>query len=249
MNETTKRNQGDQIMLKIAICEDDKLQQELLEDHIKTVLLEQSYSIEKYDSGEDLSSAYERGDRYSIIFLDMQMDALNGIQTAEIIREYDPTCIIIIVTSIIEYAVEGYSINAYDFILKPIDNKKIEKVLRSAMNKIKSDFVDAYLIQTRDATTVLKLSDVIYIESRGKKVVFYTENEQYLSNEKISSVEEKLSKLGFARISRYYIVNLNHIKEIGVKSILLTAGYALDYSKNLQREIKVAYMNYMMGDL
>lgn len=236
-------------MLRIAICEDDKIQQKLIEDYIKTMILDQSYSIEKYDSGEDLSRAYEQGDRYSIIFLDMQMDALNGIQTAEIIREYDPTCIIIIVTSIIEYAVEGYSINAFDFILKPIDNKKIEKVLRSAMNKIKSDFVDAYLIQTRDATTVLKLSDVIYIESRGKKVVFYTENEQYLSNEKISSVEEKLSKLGFVRISRYYIVNLNHIKEIGVKSIQLTAGYALDYSKNQQREIKVAYMNYMMGDL
>jgi DNA-binding LytR/AlgR family response regulator len=238
----------DDAILRIAICEDDRKQQQLLENYITALKLGEPYELEKFDSGEDLVRVYENGQKFSIILLDMQLAELDGIQTAEIIRKYDKDSIIIIITSIIEYAVDGYSVNAYDFILKPVEENKFVKVFRSAIKKIQTENNKTYVIQTRDMTIVLKLSSIVYIESARKKINVHCENEQYFSNEKISTVEKNLSQFGFARISRYYLVNMAHIKKIGINDILLSTGEVLNYSKSHQKEIKIRYMNFMMGD-
>jgi len=234
--------------LRIAICEDDRKQQQLLENYITALKLGEPYEVEKFDSGEDLVRIYESGQKFSIILLDMQLEELDGIQTAEIIRKYDKDSIIIIITSIIEYAVDGYGVNAYDFILKPVEENKFVKVFRSAIKKIQTENNRTYVIQIRDMTIVLKLSNIVYIESARKKINVYCENEQYFSNEKISTVEKNLSQFGFVRISRYYLVNMAHIKKIGTNDILLSTEEVLNYSKSHQKEIKIRYMNFMMGD-
>ena len=239
---------GGDVILRIAICEDDRKQQQLLENYITNLKLEESYELEKFDSGEDLVRVYENGHKFSIILLDMQLAELDGIQTAEIIRKYDKDSIIIIITSIIEYAADGYSVNAYDFILKPVEENKFVKVFRSAIKKIQTENNRTYVIQTRDMTIVLKLSNIVYIESARKKINVHCEKEQYFSNEKISIVEKKLSKFVFVRISRYYLVNMAHIKKIGTNDILLSTGEVLNYSKSHQKEIKIRYMNFMIGD-
>ncbi|MEA1974707.1 MAG: LytTR family DNA-binding domain-containing protein [Bacillota bacterium] len=239
---------GGDVILRIAICEDDRKQQQLLENYITNLKLEESYELEKFDSGEDLVRVYENGQKFSIILLDMQLAELDGIQTAEIIRKYDKDSIIIIITSIIEYAVDGYSVNAYDFILKPVEENRFVKVFRSAIKKIQTENNKTYVLQTRGMTIVLKLSNIVYIESARKKINVHCEKEQYFSNEKISIVEKKLSKFVFVRISRYYLVNMAHIKKIGTNDILLSTGEVLNYSKSHQKEIKIRYMNFMMGD-
>ena len=236
-------------MLRIAICEDDRKQQQLLENYITNLKLRESYELEKFDSGEDLVRAYEDGERYSIILLDMQLKELDGIQTAEIIRKYDKRTIMITITSIIEYAVDGYSVDAYDFILKPVDESKFTKILKSAVRKIQTEKNKTYVIQTREKTIVLKLSDIVYIESDRKKINVHCEKAQYSNNEKIGVVEKKLTQAVFIRISRYYLVNIEHIKEIGTNEIFLSTGKSLNYSKNHQEEIKIKYMNFMMGDI
>lgn len=238
----------DDAILRIAICEDDRKQQQLLENYITALKLGEPYEVEKFDSGEDLVRIYESGQKFSIILLDMQLEELDGIQTAEIIRKYDKDSIIIIITSIIEYAVDGYGVNAYDFILKPVEENKFVKVFRSAIKKIQTENNRTYVIQIRDMTIVLKLSNIVYIESARKKINVYCENEQYFSNEKISTVEKNLSQFGFVRISRYYLVNMAHIKKIGTNDILLSTEEVLNYSKSHQKEIKIRYMNFMMGD-
>jgi DNA-binding LytR/AlgR family response regulator len=236
-------------MLSIAICEDDKEQQQYLEKQIEDFNILESMEILKYDSGTELIRAYEKALRFSIILLDMRMSGLDGIQTAEIVRKYDKNCLIIIITSTMEYAVDGYSINAYDFILKPVNKEKLEKVLRKAVNEIQSSMNKTYVINTRDKTTVLRLSELIYIESDKKRVIVYGLDKIYTNNENISSAEKRLSDQGFIRISRYYLVNLSHIKEIGVRNITLSTGDELCYSKKYREEIKKKYIEFVMGDM
>lgn len=236
-------------MLRIAICDDEKQQQQIVEQHLTNGEISEGYEIHKFDSGEDLISSYEREERFSIILLDMKMNKLDGIQTAEIIRKYDNSCIIIIITSILEYAIKGYSIDAYDFILKPIDPYKFEKILRSAVKKLHSENNKTYNIQTRDKISFLRLSDIVYIESNRKKVTIHCVDCVYSNNENISMAENKLSADGFVRIGRYYLVNMLHIKEIAVKSILLSSGESLNYSKKHQKYIKKRYMDFMMEDM
>lgn len=236
-------------MLTIAICEDDKYQQEELERLIKDTGLEESADIQKFNSGEELVQAYEAGKRFSIIMLDMQMNELDGIQTAEIIRKRDKECLIIIITSIMEYAVEGYSIDAYDFILKPVDENKFTRIFTKAIREIQTLANKVYTIQTRDLTLALRLSEIAYIESSRKHVIVHTEGKTYINNENISSAEAKLKNDGFVRISRYFLVNVNHIKEIGVKTLMLTSGEQLKYSEKFRDPIKREYMNFIMGDM
>ena len=236
-------------MLTIAICEDDRCQQNELERLIKDTGLEDSVDIEKFSSGEELVQAYEDGGRFSIILLDMQMNELSGIQTAEIIRKWDKVCLIIIITSIMEYAVEGYSIDAYDFILKPVDEKKFTRVFSKAIREIQTIANKVYTIQTRDLTLALRLSEIAYIESSRKHVIVHAEGETYINNENISSAESKLKNDGFIRISRYFLVNVNHIKVIGVKTLTLTSGEQLNYGEKFRDSIKRYYMNFMMGDI
>ncbi|WP_341876818.1 LytTR family DNA-binding domain-containing protein [Defluviitalea saccharophila] len=236
-------------MLTIAICEDEIFQQQQLEKMIFNMGLKESINLHKFESGEELIQAYEGGERYSIIFLDMRMNELDGIQTAEIIRKWDKTCLIIIITSIMEYAIKGYSIHAYDFILKPVDKEKFSKVFRKAIKEIQVIMNKTYTIQTRDKTIVLRLANIIYIESDKKRVIIHTTEKSYVGNENITKTESILMHDGFIRISRYYLVNINHIKEIGVKTLMLTSGVELNYSDKYRDIIKKEYMKYMMGDM
>jgi DNA-binding LytR/AlgR family response regulator len=236
-------------MLKIAICDDEKEQQQILERLITSEQLSEPYELDKFDSGEDLVSVYEAGQRFSIILLDMKMKELDGIQTAEIIRKYEENCIIIIITSIIEYAVNGYSVEAYDFILKPVDEKKFSKVFKSAVKIIQEEKNKIYVIQMRDKITALRLPDIVYLESDKRKVIIHCKKGKYSDNENISNAEKKLSTDGFVRISRYYLVNMQHIEKIAANSIMMSTGDLLKYSKNYQKEIKIKYMNFVMGDI
>lgn len=233
-------------MYKAAICEDDKDQQ----NYIKNLLLKTGndiQNIETFDSGEALVEAYNNEDYYSILILDMQMDKLDGIETAEIIRKYHKNEIIIIITSILEYAIEGYSINAFDFILKPIDEIRFNSVIGKAINKIREDTNNVYSIQLRELTKLIKLSDILYFESDMKKVIIHSISETAFNNESISEVERKLCFKGFIRISRFYLLNMAFIKEIKVDDIKLINGETLRYSSKLQKLIKESYMNYILG--
>lgn len=236
-------------MLEIAICEDDIIQQQRLEVLLFEIGLKESVNLRKFDSGERLIKSYEAGDRYSIILLDMQLNELDGIQTAGIIRKYDKNCLIIIITSIMEYAVEGYSIDAYDFMLKPVDKVKFSRVINNAVKEIQVRMNKTYLIESRDKTKAIKLSEIQFIESNRNRVIIHTNKETYTNNESICSVEKKLGKDGFVRIGRYYIVNVYHVKEIDVKKLILITGEELNYSEKYRDNIKKEYLKFMMGDM
>jgi DNA-binding LytR/AlgR family response regulator len=236
-------------MIRIAICEDNKEQQTHLENLIISQDINDSVDIHKFDSGEDLIDRIDEGQSFAMILLDMKMKALDGIQTAKAIRERNEKSIIIIVTSILEYAVEGYSVDAFEFILKPVDQDKFRKIFRKAIKKIQTDKNKAYVVETRDKLSVVKLNQIVYFESDKKKVTVHCKETIYSSNESISSVETKLSDQGFLRISRYYLVNMQHIEAFNVKEILLSNGEPLIYSKKNVDESKRKYMEYIMEDM
>jgi DNA-binding LytR/AlgR family response regulator len=235
-------------MIKIAICEDEKIQQQELQQFILNLGIIELIDIQIFNSGEELVRKYEAGERFSIILLDMKMGELDGIQTAEIIRKLDNYCLIIIITSIMEYAIEGYHVDAYDFILKPVNEDKFNKLLRKAIQEIQVVMNKLYVIHTKDRKIAIKQAEIVYIESARKQVIVHTREESFINNVTISKVESELVDDGFIRISRYYLINVIHIKEIGVKTLLLTSGEELKYSKKYADIIEKEYIRFMMGD-
>jgi len=236
--------------MKIAICEDEQKQQEFLKDTLQRLKTKEQFQIFVFGSGEELIESYNSDYRYDIILLDVRMKGIDGIKTAEFVREYDPNCIIIIITSTIEYAVDGYGVNAFDFILKPVDEEKFKKVMKRAflqMNKCKSML---YRIEDKGLSTVIKLEDINFIESHGRKVIVHCSNElEYVSNNNISDEEDRLITKGFLRVSRYYLVNLRHVKEILTKEIIMKNGATVPINQRNRKKIYDSFMNYMMEGL
>lgn len=235
-------------MYKIAICEDHKEHQDHVKKLLKSEKCPELNEVYTFDSGEMLVEAYRANERFTIILLDMEMNQLNGIETAEIIREFDNKVVIIIITSILEYAVEGYTVNAFDFILKPINEDKFYKTVGNAINRLSKDENEVYPIQMRDVTKVIKLADIMYFESNKKKVNIFCRDGTLTSNENISKIESKYSHKGFIRISRFYLLNVKYIREIGLEEIMLINGKSIRYSSKTKNKIIETYMNFVLGD-
>ena len=236
-------------MISIAICEDDVKQQQVLEALLNEIGLKESLNLHKFNSGEDLIKSYESGNKYSIVLLDMQLNEMDGIQTAKIIKQFDKNCLFIIITSIMEYAVEGYSIDAYEFIMKPVNKDKFNTVIKNAIKELQSRMNKTYLVKTRERMATIRLSEIRYIESNKNGVIIHTNEQTYNDKDNISSVEKRLKQDGFIRISRYYIVNIYQVKEIGVSKIILVNGEELIYSNKYRDDINKEYLNFMMGDM
>ena len=235
--------------MKIAICEDEIEQQLILEHMLHEMKLGLSFQLSKFSCGEDLVRAYDNNERFSVILLDMQMKGMNGIQTAERIRRFDNNCKIIIVTSILEYAVDGYKINAIDFILKPVMKEKLYQALKKALSRLQREQVQTFTIITRDKTVVIKLEEILYIESSGRKVNVVCTGGAHTSNQNITDMEQQLSTKGFSRISRYYLVNLKHIKEMGTKKAHLDTGISLVIGDKNRDKVKAEYLEYCMEEM
>lgn len=113
-------------MIKIAVCEDEKETQLLIEDYLENILKDISieYEIQKYISGEELLESNLKD--IDILLLDIKMEKLNGMDTARKIREVDDEMEIIFVTSLIDYVQEGYEVRAYRYLLKPIELEELK---------------------------------------------------------------------------------------------------------------------------
>jgi len=234
------------INLNIAICEDEIEQQQIIVEMLNNLEINEKFLVHKFSSGEELIEAYAKSKRFSIILLDMKMKGIDGIKTARRIREYDLNCIIIIITSIVEYAIEGYHVNAFDFILKPVKKEQLNTILKRAINQIRNKNEKLYVIENRDRKIVIKLSEIIYIESRGRKINVICETDTFLKNNNISSEEKELCNKDFIRISRYYLVNLRYIKEIRSDAIILNNQWLLNLSPKLHKRVYDRFTDYIM---
>lgn len=175
--------------MKIAICEDELIQQERLESLIREFDKNFEFKVSKFGSGEELITFYEKGGQFDIIFMDIRMKKLSGIETGKIIRRSDKVVKIILTTSIIEYAIKGYSIKVYDFILKPITKKNFNPVFGRVLQELEKANINIYCINNRDEQIYIPIEEIIYLESNGRKVEVHTKDNMYDYYAKLSEMD------------------------------------------------------------
>ena len=128
-------------MYKVAICDDNPADLQLITDYLTEPEFHYPLELSSFHDGVELAQAYKKEGQYDLIILDMMMDRLNGIETALKIRKVDQNVAILIVTATVEYAIEGYKINAARYIVKPVSKpefQKITKNLFASIDKISS---------------------------------------------------------------------------------------------------------------
>ena len=224
-------------MVNIVICENDKNDQEFVKDKVVEILddLDIEYEIKVYNSGDDLLEGY---DKYTdIILLDIQMDGLDGMETARKIREFDDNVEIIFITSFVEYALEGYEVNAYRYLLKHVKDENLRTSLINCLND--RNFVKrSIVIKEGDTRIKISLKDIMYIEVQGNDITVHTLKDTYRTKGTMSNFETEINSNMFVRCHKSYLVNLEYIKSIKRYTSILVNDEEVPLSRNKYKEIK-----------
>lgn len=236
-------------MIKIAVVDDEKQIREQIRKRIQNIQI--NSHVDTYSTGEELLAGKKY---YDVIFLDIQMDGMNGIETAKKLRAQSAVngtgrkeSILIFITGIKEYVFDAFDVAAFHYLLKPIQEKKFTMVLERAISEVekrKQYNREQFFIKTRTRNLTLDQSSILYIESRAKKVEIHTVREIIEIYAAISELERQLSG-SFYRCHRGYLVNMAFIAEYDSSSITLSNGEDIILTKDKYSEFVKVYMRYL----
>lgn len=201
-------------MFKIAIVEDESMYKEQLQAYLQKYQLErkEKLDIAIFQDGEDIIDGY-RG--FDIIFMDIQMQFMDGMTTAKKIRELDQEVIIIFITNMTQYAIQGYQVDALDYIVKPVEYFAFQEKFTKALIKRKNRKIKTFLsIPVSDGIRKIDIEELYYIESCGHNLLYQLQDEQISSRGVLKEVEKIMLSHGFFRCSKGYLVNMKLVDGI-----------------------------------
>lgn len=208
-------------MFTCIICEDEEVQRDKIKDYIKTLLNECHVinEILEFEAGEDLLNNYP--EHADLIFLDIKMKELSGMDTAKKIRIFDEDVEIIFTTGLREYMQQGYEVNARRYLTKPIIYETFQEQVTPCIQSIINKEYKYLWIKSGHLFHRVKVKSIIYVETYGRQVHIYTSDQTYTTYMKLSSIEKQLQEEHFFRCQKACLVNLNYVEGITKDSVLI----------------------------
>lgn len=211
--------------LTIAICDDDKAHVGVIKEYInRTNIGYDTQIIESY-SGEEMLEII-KSTHIDIVFLDIEMKELNGIETGKKIRDLNEDAIIIFLTGYRDYALEAFQIESFQYIIKPITFEKFNVLMQKALIRLKEmrayrNTNNAFSFKSRDGIVRLKYEHIYYFERQGKRIHVSTQMGNYDFLGTLKSIEKSLSKNMFLRCHQGFIVNTDKLLNVKDNKIML----------------------------
>ena len=219
--------------MRIAVCDDKKEDR----NQIKSLLemYHQTFEIKEYDDSTALCTDSSFLQTCKILFLDINMHGMSGLEAARQIKSEYPTIHIILVTAYMNYALDGYKVKASRFLLKDDLDQTFEECMDDILKEIQQeervvtyDFVEG--------SAQLRVDDIIYIETNRHKNIFYTQSQTLSIYRKMDDLENELKNMGFVRVHKSFLINMKYIKKISSYRMTLTTG------KEISREVNLAIL-------
>ena len=233
---------------QVAIVEDDSQASSQLKEMLLRFGGESfvSFEVDTYSDGLKFISSFHA--QYDLVFLDIEMPYLNGMDTAKKIRETDKNVLIVFVTNLAQFALEGYEVQAFDFILKPITYPNLKMKLMRMVTQLQHDQKDHYImITTKTMSRKISVASITYLEVKNHYVLFhFLQDEPLQVRSTLSSWEKELSDDHFVRCNSYTLVNLQHVDDIQLQS-LMVHGETLYFSRNKRMDFLQAFSQYVGG--
>lgn len=239
-------------MLKIAICDDDVAMTSSIEELLLNITKRQKIDadIEVFFDGSSLCHDIKNGNKFDLIYLDIKMKKLDGIDTAKIIREYGLESIIIYISSYDSYLRQLFEVEPFRFLDKPINKKQFLTYFNKAYQKI---ITNSALYQYKFNKEVYRvpIREIMYFESDNRIVYIVTGQNKDRFYGKLNAVEQsiKKSKIVFLRIHQSYLVNYSYIKRMGFTEVELFDGTILPISDDRQKRIRDEYCAFVGGEI
>lgn len=210
-------------MLRIALCDDEAIDRDMLHIELEKVLIEDTEEIiYEFSSGTGAASWIgKHPGEIDLLFLDVEMPGSGGMETAERIRQSDHTVIIVFVTGYADYVFDGYRVGAFDYILKPAGAQKLRELLIRVRTKLDSEKAQTFVLKNMDGIRRFRLCDILYFYSDRRRVFLVTEHGEYPFYSKLDEIEAQLAP-GFIRIHQRYLVNPARVDHVDREAVILS---------------------------
>lgn len=233
-------------MIRVAIVEDVADERACLMACLSSIGESDGYAfdIAQFETGAAFLEHYSTD--FDIVFLDIQMPGLNGMETAREVRRMDSSVIIIFVTNLAQFAISGYEVEALDFILKPVNRYAFALTIRRAIARMTKNVEDYITVKTDGASRAVRISSIRYVEVMGHYVIFHTVEGNYTEYVTLKEVFGRIQRNVFVLCNRSYLINLQHVSAIDGNDVII-GNEKIPISRPRRKEFLSALSDYMGG--
>ncbi|WP_086314110.1 hypothetical protein A5821_001683 [Enterococcus sp. 7F3_DIV0205] len=234
--------------MKIAICEDNQQERKRLKEFILRYSEEKNLlvNIDEYTDGIELIDNYNK--LFDIVYLDIEMAMMDGMSAAEKLRKHDENVMIVFVTNYVQYAIRGYSVNASDFLLKPLTYFSFEEHFKKVMYQFEKKKEVFISVKTNNEMKRIDVDQILFVESQGHYLYLNLKADIFTILDTMKNMEKRLSDKGFFRCNNGYIVNLKYVRSVD-KNIVDVGGHLLTISRPRKKIFMEALTDYIGDDL
>ena len=233
-------------MIRVAIVEDDGAERERLRACLRW--LEESeglrFHVTEFSSGTAFIGSFEPG--YDLVFMDIEMPGMDGMETARALRKTDASVLLIFVTNMAQYAIAGYEVDALDFILKPVNRYSFAIKMKRAAARIPKRIEEYVTVKTEGELRQLPIASVRWLDIDGHYVVYHTADGDFEEYGTLKEAYGKLNRPSFVFVNRSCLVNLYHVSAVSKNSVTV-GDRQLDISRPQRKSFLAAMSDFMGG--
>ena len=228
--------------MHVGICDDCKEAREFLLEILKGCA--EVRLVSAFSEGGALLEATEDGVVFNLVFMDIDMPGMDGLTVGKRVKALSPSTALVFVTGYPQYALDAFECEAFHYLLKPVDAKKVKDVIRRLCERL-TEKERFYVIKNRNEAIRISLSGLYYVECCGRHVVFHTEKGSYETVGRLKEVYEELKPCGFYQIHQGYLVNMDKISHFKGYDVILENGSPVPMSVRKRGEVLAAYARYI----
>ena len=233
-------------MLRIAIVDDEKAAVDTLDGMISRYAKETGVAMETVRFSNAVAFLTNYQANYDIVFMDIEMPHLSGMEGAERMRQLDHTTLLIFATNLGHMAAMGYSVDAFDFVVKPFSYETLCGKLRRALERLEKNKVHNVSFSSEGARFNMPHSEIRYLEIIDHQLIFHTDSGNYPVYGTMAKMREQLEPLGFCLCNNCYLVNLRFVRR--VEKYMVTVGNdVLQISRPRKKAFLQALNDYLGG--
>lgn len=231
-------------MLRIAVVEDDKTYAAQLKEYLVRYGTEknQKISVALFPDGEDIVTDYSA--EFDIILMDVEMTFMDGMTTAERIREKDNEVVIIFITNMPQYAIQGYKVDALDYVLKPISYFAFSQRIDRALTRVKKKEATYITVAQKGGKKKLNVDKICYVEVRDHDLIYHSTKGNIVTKSSMKEAEDTLGGTKFFRCNRCYLVNLEYVEDFRGNDVTV-ASDVIQVSRARKKAFMDALNDYM----